>query len=78
MKNYKPPPLAANDAEGQVSKWNAPKPPKSPEETNIANELKAYETQVVETEGQAEGAAGAGEEDWFVEDEEGAPAAGGH
>ena len=33
---------------------------------------------MVETEGQVEGAAGAGEEDWFMDEEEGAPASGGH
>ena len=50
-----------------------PQTPKSPEETDIANELQAYEKSVVEVEGQrggAEGANAAVEEDWFVEEDE--------
>lgn len=56
-----------------------PQPPKSPEESNIANDLKAYESQSVEVEGQAAaGEAGAAEEDWFEEehDEADIPAGG--
>ena len=48
-----------------------PKAPQSPEETNIANELKSYKDQQVEVEGQAaSGETAAVEEDWFEEDEE--------
>ncbi|CZR61978.1 related to F1F0-ATPase complex, subunit h [Phialocephala subalpina] len=71
LKAYKIPAVKASDSEGHVQKWNAPKPPKSPEEADIANELKAYETQTVEIEGQAEGGAVAEKEvDWFEEEPE--------
>lgn len=51
--------------------------PKSPQEDNIANDLKAYEDQEVEVEGQAaSGAESMPEEDWFEEEDEAdAPAA---
>ena len=74
LKSYKPIPLKPNDSEGHVHRFAVPKTPKSPEETDIANELKAYEQQVVETEAQgATGGDGAAvvEEDWFVEEDEG-------
>jgi F-type H+-transporting ATPase subunit h len=60
-----------------VQKFEVPKPPPSPEEGNIANDLKAYETQQVEVEGQAEGGVAAVEEDWFEEedDDDATPAA---
>ncbi len=72
LKNYKVPAVKANDAEGQVQKFTAPKTPKSPEEADIANELKAYEASAVEIEGQADAGEGADivEEDWFVEEPE--------
>ena len=72
LKKYKPTPVKASDALGQVQKFSAPKAPQSPEETNIANELKAYEDQSVDVEGQAtEGEASLEDEDaWFVEEEE--------
>ena len=72
LKNFKPTPVKANDAEGHVQKFAMPKPPKSPEEANLQNELKDYEEQVPEVEGQAETASGEIEEefDWFEEEEE--------
>ncbi|KAI9808955.1 MAG: hypothetical protein M1827_007130 [Pycnora praestabilis] len=71
LKAYKPPQVKASDAEGHVQKFTAPKAPSSPEESNIANELKDYEAQQVEVEGQAaEGETAAKDEDWFEEDEE--------
>lgn len=70
LKAYKTPAVKANDSEGHVQKFNAPKPPKSPEETDIANELKAYEASTVEVEGQAEGGAAVQEESWFEEEPE--------
>jgi len=70
LKNYKPPQVKASDAEGHVQKFTMPKAPPSPEETDIASELKSYETQEVELEGQAESGAPAVEEDWFEEEEE--------
>jgi F-type H+-transporting ATPase subunit h len=71
LKAYKTPATKANDSEGHVHKFNAPKPPKAPEETDIANELKAYEASTVEVEGQAEdGGAAVKEDDWFEEEPE--------
>ncbi|KAK3117098.1 ATP synthase F0 subcomplex subunit H atp14 [Teratosphaeriaceae sp. CCFEE 6253] len=62
LKAYKAPP---------VQKFSMPKPPASPEEADIANDLQAYEQQVPEIEGQAAaGSASAPEEDWFEEPEE--------
>lgn len=76
LKNYKPAPVKATDAEGQVQKFTIPKTPASPEEADLASQLKAYETQQVELEGQAtEGTAAPVEEDWFEEEEEDAPKA---
>ncbi|KAH0542693.1 hypothetical protein FGG08_002926 [Glutinoglossum americanum] len=71
LKAYKPTPIKASDAEGSVQKWSAPPPPKSPEEGDLANGLKAYEEQQVEVEGQViPGEVSATEEDWFEEEEE--------
>ena len=71
MKGYKPSPVKPSDSEGHVQKFTLPKAPQSPEESDIANDLKAYENQQVEIEGQAaEGEASATEEDWFEEEEE--------
>jgi len=77
LKNYKAPQVKATDAEGQVQKFAVPKLPPSPEEGDLASELKAYETQQVELEGSASSGSGVGpvEEDWFEEEEEEAPAA---
>ena len=66
LRAYKIPQTKANDAEGHVQKFNAPAVPKSPEETNLASEMKAYEDQAVEVEGQANtGEAKEPEEDYF-------------
>jgi len=57
-----------------VQKFTIPAAPPSPEEADIASELKAYESQVPEVEGQAEAGAAPVEQDWFeepVEEEEG-------
>lgn len=79
LKAYKPPPQKASDSEGQVQKFTAPKVPRSPEETNLTSDMKAYEDQVVEIEGQAtSGGTEAPKEDWFEEDEEPPAAGGGH
>ena len=77
LKNYKVPQVKPTDAEGHVQTFSVPKAPSSPEETDIANELKAYETQTVEVKGAVtEGGAALPEEDWFEEEEdESAPAA---
>ncbi|KAL8694677.1 MAG: hypothetical protein Q9218_000688 [Villophora microphyllina] len=77
LRAYKPPPIKPSDSEGHVQKFSAPKPPQSPDESDIAKDLKVYEDQQVELEGQtATGEAGAPEESWFEEedeDEESAP-----
>ena len=72
LKGYKAPAVKPTDADGHVQKWSAPAPPKSPEEADIASDLKAYETSAVEVEGQAEGGASAAaeEHDWFEEEPE--------
>ena len=72
LKNYKTPQVKASDSEGHVLKFALPAAPKSPEESDIQNELKAYEDQQVEIEGQADTSSGAApaEQDWFEEEEE--------
>lgn len=71
LKAYKPTPLKSSDSEGQVQKFSAPKPPQSPDEGDIAKDLKAYEEQQVEVEGQvASGEPAPVEEDWFEPPEE--------
>jgi len=70
LKAYKTPALKATDSEGHVQKFAAPKAPKSPEETDIANELKAYEASSVEVEGQGEPGSVEKEVDWFEEEPE--------
>ncbi|EZF11151.1 hypothetical protein H112_07738 [Trichophyton rubrum D6] len=69
---YKPSPRKANDAEGQVQKFSPPAAPQSPEEANISADLKAYESQAVEVEGQGQeaGQPTPVEEDWLEMDEE--------
>ncbi|MCJ1266730.1 hypothetical protein MMC22_006615 [Lobaria immixta] len=71
IRGYKPATLKPSDSDGHVQKFSAPKPPRSPEESDIANGLKGYEAEQVEVEGQvAIGEANQVEEDWFDEDEE--------
>lgn len=71
LRAFKPTPIKPGDAEAHVQKFSVPKPPQSPEEANLANDLKAYETQEVEVEGQAAaGEAAPVEESWFEEEED--------
>ena len=76
LKAYKAPAVKASDSQGQVQTFSIPNAPQSPEESDIANDLKAYEAQVPEVEGQAvAGEAAPVEQDWFeepAEDEEAA------
>jgi F-type H+-transporting ATPase subunit h len=66
LRAYKPPPQKASDSEGHVQKFTPPTAPRSPEETNLASEMKEYEDQVVEVEGGAvAGETQAAEEDFF-------------
>lgn len=53
LRAYKQPPVKPSDAEGYVQKFNMPKPPKSPEEISLANQMQEYENAIVEVEGQA-------------------------
>lgn len=71
LKAYKTPQVKPSDSEGHVQKFTMPSPPKSPEESDISNDLKAYEDQQVELEGQASAGEGApAQQDWFEEEEE--------
>ncbi|RFU32142.1 hypothetical protein B7463_g4173, partial [Scytalidium lignicola] len=71
LKGYKAPAIKPTDADGHVQIFTPPKPPVSPEETDIASELQAYEASAVEIEGQAEGGSAAEvEQDWFEEEPE--------
>ena len=70
IKNHKPTPIKPSDAEGHVQKFAMPASPPSPEETDLAKDLKAYEEQAVEVEGQAEQGKAQPVEDWFEEPEE--------
>ena len=79
LKAYKLPSVKPSDAEGHVQKFSSPKAPKSPEDGDIANDLKAYEAQQVEVEGNEGGDAAVGGEDWSdwleeLEDDEEKPA----
>lgn len=77
LKNYKVPQVQASDAEGHVQKFSVPKAPASPEESDIANDLKSYETQAVDVEGAAgEDGTVLPEEDWFEEEDESITTAG--
>ena len=71
LKAYKPTPIKSSDSEGHVQKFSAPQPPKSPGEDDISADLKAYDSQQVEIEGQAaDGEAGLIKDDWFEEEDE--------
>ncbi|KAL2023247.1 hypothetical protein VTK56DRAFT_3370 [Thermocarpiscus australiensis] len=73
LKAYKPTPIKESDSVGQVATFSLPKPPKSPEEADLASSLKEYEAMAVEVEGQEGAAAGkpaAVLEDWLEEEEE--------
>ena len=68
LRAYKVPQTKPSDAEGHVQKFQAPAPPKSPEESNLASEMKAYEDQQVEVEGQASSGETAEAADDYFED----------
>ena len=69
LKAYKPSPAKNLDPAGQVQKFSPPKPPQPPNEGDVANELKEYESQQVEVEGQAAaGETNDVEVDWFEDD----------
>ena len=65
------PPTKPSDAEGHVQKFSAPQAPRSTEEPDLASQLKSYQDQSVEVEGQHEqSSAQDSEPDWFEEDED--------
>lgn len=68
LRAYKTPQVKPSDAEGHVQKFQAPAAPKSPEESNLASEMKAYEDQQVEVEGQAAAGEATEPEDDYFED----------
>ncbi|KAF4977178.1 hypothetical protein FDECE_18384 [Fusarium decemcellulare] len=74
LKAYKTPVVKDSDAEGQVQTFSVPKTPSSPEETDLAGNLKEYESMAVEIEGQdttAQTASGTPEvADWLEAEEE--------
>lgn len=71
LKGFKPAPIKASDADAHVQKFKIPTAPAAPEDINVAQDLKEYETQQPDVEGQA-GEAGATpvEQDWFEPPEE--------
>ncbi|KKP06259.1 hypothetical protein THAR02_01597 [Trichoderma harzianum] len=77
LKAYKTPAVKESDAEGQVQVFTMPKTPASPEEANLADNLKAYESMAVEIEGQdasAQSATGVAQlPDWLEAEEEEEP-----
>ncbi|GFP53874.1 hypothetical protein ACSS6W_001503 [Trichoderma asperelloides] len=77
LKAYKVPPVKEADAEGQVQVFTMPKTPASPEEANLADSLKTYESMAVEIEGQdasAQSATGVAQlPDWLEAEEEEEP-----
>jgi F-type H+-transporting ATPase subunit h len=52
LKAYKAPAVKESDSVGQVQVFNLPTAPKSPEEADLASNLKEYESMAVELEGQ--------------------------
>ncbi|KAM0252099.1 hypothetical protein ACHAQJ_007896 [Trichoderma viride] len=77
LKAYKTPVVKETDSEGQVQVFAMPKTPASPEEANLADSLKTYESMAVEIEGQdtsAQSATGAVQlPDWLEAEEEEEP-----
>jgi F-type H+-transporting ATPase subunit h len=72
LKAYKAPAVKESDSEGQVQIFNIPQTPKSPEEADLAGNLKEYESMAVEIEGQdaSSSATGAVLPDWLEAEEE--------
>ncbi|KAM0511323.1 hypothetical protein ACHAPE_009989 [Trichoderma viride] len=77
LKAYKVPAVKEADSEGQVQVFSMPKTPASPEEANLADSLKTYESMAVEIEGQdasAQSATGVAQlPDWLEAEEEEEP-----
>lgn len=74
LKAYKVPQVKDSEAVGHVQTFNLPKTPESPEESDLAGNLKEYESMAVELEGQdasAQTTSGVAEiPDWLEAEEE--------
>lgn len=71
LKSYKVPQTKASDAEAHVLKFKQPATPRSPEEGDLASDLKSYETAQVEVEGQSSsGESSEAAPSWFEEEED--------
>lgn len=73
LKAYKTPAVKESDAEGQVQSFSMPQTPASPEESDLAGNLKEYESMAVEIEGQdasAQAGQAAALPDWLEAEEE--------
>jgi F-type H+-transporting ATPase subunit h len=76
LKAYKIPAVKESDAEGNVQTFSVPKTPASPEETDLAGNLKEYESMAVEIEGQDTSAQTSGAPkvaDWLEAEEDEEP-----
>lgn len=74
LKSFKPAPIKASDADSHVVKFKVPAAPAVPEEIDVAKELKEYEAQQPEVEGQSSEAGSAPvDSDWFEPPEEDEP-----
>ena len=69
LRSYKPSPSKLGEIDGQIQKFAIPRAPSSPEDSDIAKDLKAYETQDVEVESSAVEEEGAQTEEIFEADE---------
>lgn len=65
MKGFKPTPIKASDADSVVQKFKLPTAPAAPADIDVAKEMKEYESQQPEVEGQAEAGSAPAEQDWF-------------
>lgn len=66
LKEFKPTPSKASDAEGQVKNWSAPKAPAAPETvSDVASELSAYDSADAETSGSNASTSSENDGDWF-------------
>ncbi|PHH60093.1 hypothetical protein CDD81_2137 [Ophiocordyceps australis] len=71
LKAYKVPQVKENDSAGQVLTFKLPKTPASPEEADLASNLKEYENMAVDIEGQSPSSQSTPPApfDWLEEDE---------
>lgn len=68
LKAYKAPKTSGNDAAEHTKGWSQPATPTAPTlESDISDQLKSYESEVVELEGLEAGETAVPVEDWFEE-----------